>query len=221
MESGGLTMSQTITDDLQTLKKIGTNLVFSALGGVGALDGGIAALWPGAKLCGPAFPVECMPADKLMVNYAILNAEPGDVIVAATKGVPQLAYFGRIMATVAAQRGLAGIVIDGCVRDSEPLEELGFPVFCRGIDLKGTRKTAVGRHSVPITLAGQTIAPGDVVVGDRDGVVVIPKGRLAEVVSKAKEKYEAEMVDAATIGSDLSSPEFLTWKKKAVAAMGE
>jgi 4-hydroxy-4-methyl-2-oxoglutarate aldolase len=214
-------MSQTITDDVQTLLKIGTNLVYSALGGVGAFDAGIAPLWAGARLCGPAFPVECMPADKLMVNYAILNAEPGDVIVASTRGVPQLAYFGRIMATVAMKRGLGGLVLDGCVRDSEPLEELGFPVFCRGIDLKGTRKAAVGRHSVPITVAGQTISPGDVVLADRDGVVVIPKERLAEVVSKASKKYEAEMVDAATIGSDLSSPEFLTWKKKAVAAMGD
>lgn len=209
-----------VRDAITALVKIGTCEVFESLAGLGDLDPAIRALWPSARLCGPAFPVECLPGDKLMASYGVLSAEPGDIVVVSTRGMPHMSYWGGVMSKVAVARGLGGAVIDGCVRDTRVAQEIGFPIFCRGATLKNTTRARVGRHGVPVTVGGQPISKGDIVLGDGDGVIVIPKDMLADIVSTASTRYDKEMADYASIDHDVSSANVLKTATRALKAAG-
>ena len=170
--------------------------IHEALGRKGELDPAIGPLWPGARICGPAYPVECKPGDNLMIHHALADASKGDVIVVDTGGAVKFGYWGMITTRAALSRGIAGLVIDGCVRDSEEIEAIGFPIFCRGRSIKGTTKTGFGRFGVALPMGGQVIAPGDLVVADRDGVVVVPADRMAQTLedSQARDVKETKIV---------------------------
>lgn len=168
-----------------------------AMGKVGALPSGIKPLSPEMKLCGTAATVHTMPGDNMMLHRAIAQATSGDVIIAHTSGFWEAGYWGEIMAVAAQARGIAGLVIDGCVRDADPIVALGFPVFCRGLCIQGTTKFGEGSINQPIAIGQVMIQPGDVVVGDRDGVVIVSKERMEETIAaaKAREAKEAEVMD--------------------------
>jgi 4-hydroxy-4-methyl-2-oxoglutarate aldolase len=189
--------------------------IHEAMGRLGELDSAIGPLWPLARICGPAYPVECLPGDNLMIHHALTEASAGDIIVVATGGAPDCGYWGMITTRAAMSRGIAGLVIDGCVRDSDEIEAIGFPIFCRGRSIRGTSKVGRGRAAVPLSIGGQVISPGDLVVGDRDGLVVVPLDRLDATLrdSRARDLKEIDMVrhigDGATTAALLGLEERL------------
>lgn len=172
--------------------KIASSTLHEAAGRIGALPSAIKAVAPGMTICGPAFPVKGPPLDNLALHFGIDEAQPGDVIVADVGGHYEGGYFGEVMCTSARARKLGGLVIDGCVRDGNELAEMGWPVFSRGLAMRGTLKDLNGdlRINERIAIGEAIIEPGDLVVGDTDGVVVIPKAMAAATI-EASIKREA------------------------------
>lgn len=158
----------------------------------GTLNGRIQPLHPRMKIAGPAFTVEVRPGDNLMIHLAIALAQPGDVIVVDGKGDLSCALVGDLMSTQAAKAGLGGFVIDGAVRDSLELAERDFPVFASGRNPCGPTKNVPGLICTPVSVGNISVQPGDLVVGDSDGVVVIPRQQVNEVLKAAAAKVEAE-----------------------------
>jgi 4-hydroxy-4-methyl-2-oxoglutarate aldolase len=179
--------------------KIASSTIHEAAGRIGALPSAIKAVAPGMKICGPAFPVKGPPLDNLALHFGIDEAQPGDVIIADVGGHYEGGYFGEVMCTSARARKLGGLVIDGCVRDGAELAEMGWPVFARGLAMRGTLKDLNGdlRINERIAIGEAIIEPGDLVVGDTDGVVVIPKAMAAATIeaSITREANEAETMD--------------------------
>ena len=170
--------------------------VHEAGGRVGALPPAIKPVHPSMKLCGPAVTVHSPGGDNLWIHRALYVAKPGDVLVVYANEVHDYGYWGEIMSTAAQVRGLGGLVIAGGVRDIDLLERIGFPVFATGLCIRGTGKDHLARGWVnhPVLLGDITVHAGDLVLGDRDGVVVIGRERAAGVV-QAAEQREAKEVD--------------------------
>lgn len=162
----------------------------------GTLDR-VAAVAPGMKLAGPAFTVEVRAGDNLMIHAAMAMAKPGDVLVIDGKGDTSCALMGALMINACKVMGLGGIVIDGAVRDTEELRELGFPVFAVGANPNGPTKFIPGRINWPISAGGVAVSPGDLVVGDADGVVVVESEKAASLLPLAAKKVadEAKRMD--------------------------
>lgn len=167
----------------------------------GALHGRIAPLAPSMRFAGPALTVEVRPGDNLMIHAALAVARPGDVIVVDGKGDLGSALIGEIMSQQAAALGVAAVVIDGAVRDSEAIRELGFPMFAAGLNPNGPTKAIAGRLNHPISIGGVTVKPGDLVVGDADGVTVIEREKAASILPFAAEKVAMETRRIADIKS--------------------
>jgi RraA family protein len=140
----------------------------------------------GTKLCGPAFTVRTSPGDNLLVHKAIDIAEPGDVIVVDAGGVNDNAIIGELMSARAEQRGVGGMVIWGAIRDSKELREGSFPVYASGVTHRGPYKNGPGEINVAVTIGGMTVNPGDIIVGDADGLVAIPQDQAEAVLASAK-----------------------------------
>ena len=160
---------------------------------IGALPWAIKPVAPRFGFAGSALTVHSPGGDNLWLHRALDVAQPGDVMVVFASGAHEHGYWGEIMTTMAKVRGLAGLVIDGCVRDGVLLDEIGFPVFARGLCIQGTGKDfdAIGWINHPITMGNVVVNAGDLVVGDVDGVVVIPQACAAEVIA-AGEKRESD-----------------------------
>jgi RraA family protein len=167
----------------------------------GALSGRIAPLAPSKKFAGPAITVEVRPGDNLMIRAAMAIAQPGDVLVIDGKGDLGSALMGEIMSQQCVALGIAAVVIDGAVRDSEAIRELGFPMYAAGLNPNGPTKFVPGRLNHPISVGGVTVHPGDLVVGDADGVTVIERARAAALLPLAAEKVAAETRRIADIKS--------------------
>ncbi len=173
-------------------------------GKLGALPAGLRPIAPGMALAGRALTVHGPGGDNLWLHRALDIAAPGDVLVVCTGGVREHGYWGEIMATMAQARGVAGLVIDGCVRDGARLAQMGFPVFARGLAMRGTGKDfgALGWINHPIRLGDVTVHAGDLIVADGDGVVAVPFARVADVVEKAqgRERDEAAILRRLAAG---------------------
>jgi regulator of RNase E activity RraA len=155
----------------------------------------IRPLWPGmARIAGPAFTVRTARHDNLMLHAAIYRAEPGDVIVVEA-GDEEMAVAGGNVCAVARRRGVAGFVIDGVIRDVGESRAGGFPVFARGLSPIPGGKEGPGEINGPITCGGARVEPGDVVVADEEGIVVVPRARAAEVLEKARAKAAADAAE--------------------------
>jgi 4-hydroxy-4-methyl-2-oxoglutarate aldolase len=176
----------------------------------GALHGRIAALRPSMKLAGPALTVEVRPGDNLMIHAAIALAKPGDVLVIDGKGDQTAALMGTIMMTACRQLGIAGVVIDGAVRDSLEIEEMGFPVFSVGTNPNGPTKNVAGRIGHPIHCGGVSVRSGDLVVADADGVFVGERERVAALLPLAHKKVEDEAARIAAIKKGDTAASWLT-----------
>jgi len=148
----------------------------------------------GMRFAGPALTVQSPGGDNLWLHRAIYAAQPGDVLVVSVSGAYEHGYWGEIMATAAKVRGLAALVIDGCVRDGELLGDIGFPVFARGLCIRGTGKDFGARGWIghPTLFDNVTVNAGDLVVGDGDGVVAIPRERAEAVVEASRQREAAE-----------------------------
>ncbi|MGF6955657.1 4-carboxy-4-hydroxy-2-oxoadipate aldolase/oxaloacetate decarboxylase [Paraburkholderia youngii] len=175
---------------VEAARNVPAAALHEAGGKIGVLPTSIRPVAPGFRICGTAFTVHSPGGDNLWLHRAILAANPGDVLVVYANGAYDHGYWGEVMTTAAKVRGLAGLVIDGCVRDADLLEQIGFPVFSRGLSIRGTGKDygAIGWLNAPVLLGNTTIEPGDLIVGDRDGVVAVPRARASEVVAKAAQR---------------------------------
>ena len=163
----------------------------------GALDSGITPLWPEMRLCGPAFTVQARPGDNLIIHRALRLLQPGDVLVVALDGFTESGgMFGGIMSSFAMKMGCAGLVIDGSVRDSMHIKEIGFPVFCRGRCVRSITKRTGGTINHPVIIGNVKINPGDMVYADNDSVVVIPREIAEDVyeVAHAREENEKQVL---------------------------
>lgn len=178
-----------------------SSILADVAGRRGALHGRIAPLAPSMRFAGPALTVEVRPGDNLMIHAALAVARPGDVIVVDGKGDLSSALMGEIMSQQAAALGVAAVVIDGAVRDSEAIRELGFPMFAAGLNPNGPTKSVAGRLNHPISIGGVTVKPGDLVVGDADGVTVVEREKAASLLPLAAEKVAAETKRIADIKS--------------------
>jgi 4-hydroxy-4-methyl-2-oxoglutarate aldolase len=189
--SVGRSLSQS---QIEILKRFGSATLHEALGQAGALDSAIKPLDRRWRLAGPALTVETRAGDNLALHHAIAVARPGDVMVVDAKAFVECGLWGDILTLAARKAGVAGLVVDGSVRDTGQIIAMEFPVFARGISIKAAQKKNPGGIDVPVICGGVRIEPGDVVVGDGDGVVAIPRARLVAVLS-ASRKREADEDD--------------------------
>jgi 4-hydroxy-4-methyl-2-oxoglutarate aldolase len=191
-----------INAQLEHLKQFGTATLHEAQGRKGALNSAIKPIDPRMRLVGPAFTVDCHPADNLMIHYALSLIGRGDILVVDAKGSLEGGSWGDVLTLAAQKRGVGGLVIDGAVRDSDSIIKMGFPVFSCGLSIKGTSKVLGGKINVPICCGGVIVSPGDLLVGDRDGVVVIERKAVDDVIRAAenREEHEAEMREALEKG---------------------
>lgn len=173
-------------------------------GRIGVMPAAIRPVSPGMRVCGPAVTVQSPGGDNLWLHRAIYVAQPGDVLVVHVSDAHAYGYWGEIMSAAARARGLAGLVIDGCVRDGAVLADFRLPVFARGLCIRGTGKDfgARGWINHPLLFGDLTVHAGDLVVGDTDGVVVVPRERAAQVVQAAfeREAREAAIVERIRAG---------------------
>ncbi|MEK8046291.1 RraA family protein [Ideonella margarita] len=178
-----------------------SSILADVAGRRGALSGRIAPLAPSMRFAGPAITVEVRPGDNLMIHAAMAIAQPGDVLVIDGKGDLSSALMGEIMSQQCVALGVVGVVIDGAVRDSEAIRELGFPMFAAGLNPNGPTKSVSGRLNHAISIGGVSVHPGDLVVGDADGVTVIERHKAAAMLPLAAEKVAAETKRIADIKS--------------------
>jgi 4-hydroxy-4-methyl-2-oxoglutarate aldolase len=148
--------------------------------------------WTGALLAAPAYPVSCTPGDNLAVHVGVARAPAGSVLVVDVGDEPERGYWGEVLTTAAESRGLTGLVIDGCVRDTAALAEHAFPVFATGVALPGATKQRPGRVGTSAAVGGVDVHAGDWVVGDSDGVVVVPGAALDEVLAAGRARADKE-----------------------------
>ena len=160
--------------------------------GASRMSNRLRAVWPGAQLAAPAYCVSCAPGDNLGVHVGVAAAPAGSVLVVSVGGVYDLGYWGEVLTTAAETRGIAGLVIDGCVRDVDALAAHGFPVFSAGIALTGATKDRVGSVGLPVTAGEVHVDAGDWIVGDADGVVVVPHATLTDVLMAARARTDKE-----------------------------
>lgn len=192
-------------DLVERFRPFSAATVHESLGQMGALDSRIKSVYEGARLLGPALTVLGRPSDDLIHQVAIHVARPGDVIVAQVGGDTEAAIWGELMARCAQHRGVAGLVIEGAVRDVDGIKALQFPVFAKAICMKGTGKEKIGWINHPITCGGVYVKPGDLVVGDYDGVVVVPREQTQEVLERCIARQEKEKMVINQIDEGLST----------------
>jgi len=186
------TIQRVPTDLVQQYHELSSATVHEASGGKGALSSRIKPISPDMKVCGPIVTVKVRPGDNLMLHKAIYVAQKGDVIVADAGGYTEAGAWGEIMAVAAQAREIAGFVFNGCVRDAQAMSDLGFPVFSCGLSIKGTEKISLGWINHPLNLDNITIHPGDLIVGDRDGLVVVQREGAKEIFEKSVAREEKE-----------------------------
>jgi 4-hydroxy-4-methyl-2-oxoglutarate aldolase len=195
-------------DLIDGFRNLGSATVHEASGRKGYIDCAIKPIAKGVRLCGPAFTVQCHPLDNLMLHKALERAQPGDILVASVGGHYDGGYWGGLMATSAVARKLGGLAIDGCVRDSEEMIRMGFPIFCRGCCIRGTTKTGLGLVNHPTVFGGLMVNPGDLILGDDDGIVLVDRTQCKAVLEKSIERVEAEKKKTVTLAAGISSVEF-------------
>lgn len=164
-----------------------TGVISDAMHRLGAMDGGIRAVWTGARVARPALTVWVRAGDNARIHEAIALAEPGDVLVVNAQGSLTHAVFGELMALACQVRGVSGIVVDGAIRDAQALSTLRFPAFARGACASGPLKDGTGEVGFPIAAGGVVCASGDLVVADGDGVVVVPLADAVTVLERCRE----------------------------------
>lgn len=179
----------------ETINQLGgfeTPLLSDVVGREHTMDAGIKPIADGSTIAGPALTVDSVPADNRILHEAIASAREGDVLVVDADGYPEAGIWGELMAVAASKRGIAGTIIDGGVRDVVEVSEMGFPLFARHVSPKGSNKQQDGAINAPIVCGGVHVQRGDVMVGDANGVVAIPRDEAVDVIQACRRKEEKE-----------------------------
>jgi len=203
-------MSATLSDIRRDFERVSPEIVRKAneyaasiladvAGRRGTLDGRIAAVSPKVKMAGPAFTVEVRAGDNLMIHAAMSMAKPGDILVVDGKGDRSCALMGSIMINACKKMNLGGVVLDAALRDIDEVRDLGFPVYCVGTNPNGPTKFVPGRINWPISCGGISVNPGDLIVGDADGVVVVEREKAESLLDMAAKKVADERARIADI----------------------
>jgi 4-hydroxy-4-methyl-2-oxoglutarate aldolase len=188
-----------VTDRFAELARLGTATVHEAAGRAAVVDAPLVQVVPGSRAAGPARTVRCGQDDNLMVHAAVAEAEPGEVLVLTMPEPRPVALVGDLLATQALGRGVAALLVDAAVRDVEELRALGLPIWARHVRVQGADKRSPGSIGEAVEVAGATIRQGDVVVLDSDGVVVVERERVEEILAAAHEREERERVKRARL----------------------
>ena len=203
---------------VKEMSQYAASILADVAGRRGTLDGRIAPLTRNTRLAGTALTVEVRPGDNLMIHAAMQLAKPGDVLVVDGKGDRTCALMGTIMVNACVKLGITGIVLDAAVRDSEEIVEMGFPVYSVGTNPNGPTKFVPGRINHPVSVGGITVHPGDIVIGDGDGVTIIEREKAPFLLELAAKKVADERARIAALrqGKDLKP----AWVVKSLVAAG-
>lgn len=177
---------------LAQFEGIPTSILSDSMNRFQAMDSGIKSLKDGTSLLGSAFTIQAMESSNWEAHQALALAKPGDVLIIAARGGMNGAVWGHVMTHASKQIGLAGVVIDGCIRDKAENTEDSLPIYCRGVAPSGPHKGWQGNINIPVACGGVVIQPGDIIAGDDDGIVVVPLAKAEEVLAEAHERLAKE-----------------------------
>lgn len=194
---------------VQEFRKIPTGIASDAMNRMNCMEAAIKSVTENSRIAGPAVTVKSMVGDNTMSHHAIYEAEPGDVLVIDARGHLNTSVWGFVQTMACRLRKIQAVVIDGAIRDLKEIRESGFPVFCKGVSPAGPHKGWGGSVNEPIQCGGVPVEPGDIVIGDDDGVVVVPRRIAQEVLERSNERLETEREWMQKLNAGVSTIEIL------------